>query len=104
VTGGITDRISLRLDDAPAEPAIIEIVDYYFANQIACQFHSIHREFGSTETPKTTKGNRFAGVFHKPLRLALLNGMINLRHRPPTNQRGDRFCELLPQPSLRGRN
>jgi hypothetical protein len=51
VTGGITDRISLRLDDAPAEPAIIGIMDHYFADQVACQLHSIHWEFGSTETP-----------------------------------------------------
>jgi hypothetical protein len=64
VTGGITDRISLRLDDALAEPAIIGIMDRYFANQVARQFHSIHREFRSTETPKTTNGNCLAYAFH----------------------------------------
>jgi hypothetical protein len=53
VTGGIADRISLRFNDAAAEPAIIGIVDHYFANQVACQFHGIHREFRSTEMPKT---------------------------------------------------
>jgi hypothetical protein len=64
VTGGITDRIRLRLDDAPAEPAIVGIMDRYFANQVARQFHSIDREFRSTKTPKTTKGNRYAYPFH----------------------------------------
>ena len=49
--GGVTDRISLRLDDVPAKPAIIGIVNHYFANQVARQLHSIHREFCSTETP-----------------------------------------------------
>jgi hypothetical protein len=55
VTGGITDRISLRLDDAPAEPALVGIVDHYFADQVARQLHSIDREFCSTETPKTIR-------------------------------------------------
>ena len=68
MTGGITNRISLRLDDAPAEPAVIGIMDRYFANQVTCQLHSIHREFRSTETPKTTKGNRLAYAFHLSLR------------------------------------
>ena len=68
MTGGITDRISLSLDDAPAEPAIMGIMDHYFANQVACQFHSIHREFRSTETPKTKKRNRLAYAFHLYLR------------------------------------
>jgi hypothetical protein len=57
VTGGITYRIGLRLDDAPGEPAIIgiivRIVDHYFANQVTCQLHGIHGEFGPTKTPKT---------------------------------------------------
>jgi hypothetical protein len=57
MTGRITDRISFRLDDAPTEPAIAGIMDRYFANQVACQLHGIHRKFGSTETPKTAKGN-----------------------------------------------
>ena len=41
VTGGITDRMSLRLDDAPAEPAVIDIMDDYFAKQVARQMHAI---------------------------------------------------------------
>jgi hypothetical protein len=57
VTGGITDRIGLRLDDAPAEPAIVGIMDHYFANEVARQLHSIHRELRSTETAETRKGN-----------------------------------------------
>ncbi len=64
MTGGITDRIGLRLDDAPAEPAIIGVMNHYFANQVARQLHSIRREFGSAETSKTTKGNRLACAFH----------------------------------------
>jgi hypothetical protein len=62
---GITDRIGLRLDDAAAEPAIIGIMDRYFANQVACQLHGIHRQFGSTETPKTPMGNYLAYAFHQ---------------------------------------
>jgi hypothetical protein len=64
VTSGITDRISLRLDDAPAEPDITGIMNRYFANQVARQLHSIHREFRSTEAPKTTNGNCLAYAFH----------------------------------------
>jgi hypothetical protein len=45
VSGGITDGISLRLDDAPTEPAIIGIMDRYFANQVMRQLHSVNREF-----------------------------------------------------------
>ena len=44
----------------PAEPAIIGIMNRYFANQVTRQLHSIHREFRSTETPKTTNGNCLA--------------------------------------------
>jgi hypothetical protein len=68
VPRGITDRISLRLDDATAEPAIIATMDRYFANQVARHLHSIHRELRSTETPKTTKGNRLVYAFHLSLR------------------------------------
>jgi hypothetical protein len=64
VAGGITDRISLSLDDAPAEPAIIGIMDHYFPNQVTRQFHRIHREFPSTETPKTKKRDSLAYLFH----------------------------------------
>jgi hypothetical protein len=60
----MTDRISLRLDDAPAEPAIVGIMHCYFANQVGRQLHSIHRELRSTETPKTTKGELFAYAFY----------------------------------------
>src|SRR5580704_9350265 len=64
VTGGITCRIGLRLDDASAEPAIVGIVDRYFANQVACQLHSIHRQIRSTETTKAKNGNRLTYAFH----------------------------------------
>ncbi|MGA3240507.1 MAG: hypothetical protein ABSG03_29890 [Bryobacteraceae bacterium] len=37
----ITDRISLRLDDAPAEPAIIGIMDHYFAVEILKKYGPI---------------------------------------------------------------
>jgi hypothetical protein len=47
-----------RLDDAPGEPALIGIMDHYFANQVRRQLHSIRREFRSTETPKTIEGTR----------------------------------------------
>ena len=46
-----------RQADAPAEPAIIGIMNCYFANQLACELHNIHWEFRSTETPTTTKAN-----------------------------------------------
>jgi hypothetical protein len=39
----MTDRISLRLDDPSAEPAIIVIVNQYFANQVACQLLDARR-------------------------------------------------------------
>jgi hypothetical protein len=68
VPSRITDRVSLRLDDAPAEPAIRGIMDHHFANQVARQFHSIDREFGSTEAPKTKKGNCFDHAFHVSVR------------------------------------
>ena len=68
MTGGITDRISLRFNDTPAEPAIIGIVDRDFANQVVRQLHSIHREFRSAETPKTTKRNCLAYAFHFSVR------------------------------------
>jgi len=41
--------------DAPTEPAIIGIMNCYFANQLACELPNIHWEFRSTETPTTTK-------------------------------------------------
>ena len=69
MTGGITDRISLCLDDAPTEPAIIGIMNHYFANKVARQLHGIHRKFGPTDTPKTITRNRLACAFHLPVRL-----------------------------------
>jgi hypothetical protein len=54
VPGGIADRISLRFNDATAEPATIGIMDHNLANQVAREFDSIDREFCSSETPKTT--------------------------------------------------
>jgi hypothetical protein len=56
MAGGITDWISFRFDDAAAEPAVIGIVDHYFANQVARQLHTIRRQFRSPETPQTTNG------------------------------------------------
>jgi hypothetical protein len=165
VTGGIADRISFRLDDASAEPAIIGIMARYLANQVARRLDSLSWEFHRTQMPKATEGGvscahfishrlprsaggvrkrlefaehcrdefrnsrvnvhgplndsiRRSGIhhikdrvnglvtagskdggsqdlvglgihhdLHKPLRLALLNGATNLRHRPPPNQR-----------------
>ena len=46
-----------RQADASAEPAIIGIMNRYFANQSACELHNIHWELRSTETPKTTNVN-----------------------------------------------
>jgi hypothetical protein len=52
VTGGITDRISLRLDGAPAEPAVIDIMDDYFAKQVARQMHAV-RHCGAPAPPES---------------------------------------------------
>jgi len=68
VTGGITDRISLRLYNASAQPPVTDIMNRYFANQVAGQFHSVRREFRSTETPETRGKSHLAHPFHLAMR------------------------------------
>ena len=44
-----------RQASAPAEPAIIGIINRYFANQLACELQNIHWEFSSTEMPNNKR-------------------------------------------------
>src|SRR5580700_9068961 len=75
MTCRIADWISFRFDDPPAEPACGSIVDHYFAYQITCQLHSVHRKLHSAKTAKP------------PTR----RGMIHVLHYSRTTERGRGF-------------
>jgi hypothetical protein len=50
MTCRIADWICFGFDDPPAEPARGEIMDHYFADQIARQLHGVHRKLRSAKT------------------------------------------------------
>jgi hypothetical protein len=51
VASGVTDGISLGLDDATAQAAFREIVYHRFAHKVASQGNCIDWEFGAAEAP-----------------------------------------------------
>jgi hypothetical protein len=54
VSGCITDRIGFRLDNTPAQPSKVSVMDHHHANQVARQFHGIHWKLRSTKTSQPT--------------------------------------------------
>jgi hypothetical protein len=51
MSGRITDRIGFRLDNTPAQPARVRVMDDDLTNQVASQLHGINGKLGSTEAP-----------------------------------------------------
>jgi hypothetical protein len=50
MTCRISDWISFRFDDPPAEPVAGDIMNDYFTYQITRQLHGVHRKLRSAKT------------------------------------------------------